>query len=149
MPTVALFFNAQKESKLAQPFGDRCGHLPLHADRSVQGAKLQQSGAIYECVCKATGALASCRPKGDSYSVASGELQPCSKPFPQDFSKSVPHAYGRDCLTFILFLQEPHDTLLAVFGHPRDRVQLDARFNRSLEAHPVHVIKQVLCQAHR
>ncbi len=150
MPSVALFFNAQKESKLAQSFGDRCGYWPLvRADRSVQRGKLQQSGAIYECICKATGALARCRPAGDSYSVASGELQPCSKAFAQDFSRFVQSAYDHDCLTFILFLQEPLDALLAVFAHPRDRVQLDAGFNRSLERHPVHMIKQVLCEAHR
>jgi len=34
----------KKESKLAQSFGDRGGDWPpLRADKSVQGAKLQQS----------------------------------------------------------------------------------------------------------
>src|SRR5882724_3090750 len=114
-----------------------------------KGQSFSSQGAIYECKFRATGVLARCRPAGDSYSVASGELQPCSKAFAQDFSRFVQSAYDHDCLTFVLFLQEPLDTLLAVFGHPRDRVQLDAGFNRSLERHPVHMIKQVLCEAHR
>ena len=41
MSSAALFFNAQKESNLAQPFGDRRGYWPpLRAYRSVQGASL-------------------------------------------------------------------------------------------------------------